>query len=107
MQGTWCGCSLGLLFGPCHPKPHRLPHRAASMLSTLTPNPNPTFRTMLEWTVRPRMESSPFVCFPPFSCSLCRFSKDVSRHNYSAKYYCQSLSDRLIILWVLLSEASP
>lgn len=41
----------------------------------------------------------------PFPCSPCGLSKDVSRHNSGAKRYC--LSDRLIVLEVLLSEASP
>lgn len=42
-----------------------------------------------------------------FSCSPCRLSKDISRHNYAAKCYCLSTYDRLIALGVLLSEASP
>lgn len=41
----------------------------------------------------------------PFPCSPCRLSKDVLRHNSGAKCYC--LSDRLIVLGVLLSKASP
>lgn len=48
------------------------------------------------------------IVHPPcslFSC-LCKSPRDISRHNYCAKYYSQSLSDHLIILWVLFSEAS-
>lgn len=74
---------------------------------TLTHIPIPSFRDT-SWVQSAHLTIWEAIVHPPhslFKC-LCKFSKDISRPNYTAKYYGHSLYDRLIILWVLLSEAS-